>query len=118
MKMVADIGKTLKEIEKKYERSLPDFDVGDTVKMTIKVAEGDKVRLHPFQGAVIRKTRRGLKGSFTIRKISFGEGVERTFPIHSPLIQSLKIVNKGKVRRSKLYYLRGRSGKRTRIKKA
>ncbi|HBO97907.1 MAG TPA: 50S ribosomal protein L19 [Candidatus Omnitrophica bacterium] len=96
---------------------LPDFKVGDTVKMKIKVREADKVRLHPFEGTVISKTGRGLKSTFTVRKVTFGEGVERVFPIHSPVIDSLQVVNKGVAERSKLYYLRGRTGKAARVKK-
>ncbi|MDP8266087.1 MAG: 50S ribosomal protein L19 [Candidatus Aceula meridiana] len=115
--MVANIGETLKNIENKHKKELPEFKVGDTVKMMVKVTEGDKARLHPFEGAVIRKTGRGLRGTFTLRKISFGEGVERTFPLHSPVIESLKIISKGIVSRSKLYYLRGRVGKAARVRK-
>jgi len=114
-----NMSEQIKSIEAKYLREdLPDFKVGDTIKMMVKVAEADKVRLHPFEGAVIRKSGRGLKGTFTVRKISFGEGVERSFPLHSPAIDSLKVVSRGVVRRSKLYYLRDRVGKKTRIKKA
>jgi len=104
-------------IDEKYIRTdLPDFNVGDTVKMMIKVIEADKIRLHPFEGTVIRKRGRGLKGTFTVRKISFGEGVERIFPIHSPTIDSLKVINRGSVKRAKLYYLREKIGKKSRIK--
>ena len=104
-------------VEKSYLRTdLPHFDVGDTIKMKIKVAEADKIRLHPFEGTVIRKSGTGLRAMFTVRKISFGEGVERTFPLHSPVIDSLTVVSKGSVRRAKLYYLRERVGKSTRVK--
>jgi len=110
--------KIIGEIDTKSLRTqLPDFKVGDTVKMKIKVREADKVRLHPFEGTVISKTGRGLKGTFTVRKVTFGEGVERVFPIHSPVIDSLQVVNKGVAERSKLYYLRGRTGKAARVKK-
>ena len=102
---------------KSLRKSLPDFHVGDTVKMKIKVQEADKVRLHPFEGTIIRMSGRGVSASFTVRKVSFGEGVERVFPLHSPVIDDLKIVSKGIVNRSKLYYLRGRTGKATRVKK-
>lgn len=116
--MVMNIAETIKNIEQKYVRKdLPEFKVGDTIKMRIKVQEADKVRLHPFEGTVIRKTRRGLKGTFTVRKISFGEGVERIFPLSSPVIESLKVVSKGKVNRAKLYYLRDDSSKKHRVKK-
>lgn len=115
--MVASIQDKIRLIEDKVVRKdLPDFKVGDTVKMKIKVQEADKVRLHPFEGTVIRKTGKGIRGSFTVRKISFGEGVERVFPTHSPVIESLEIVSKGVVKRARLYYLRGRVGKKTRVK--
>lgn len=111
-------GEVLNKInERQLRKDAPAFNVGDTVKMMIRVQEGDKSRLHPFEGTVIRKTRRGANGSFTVRKISFGEGVERIFPLHTPVIESLKVVSKGKVQRSRLYYLRGRSGKAARVKK-
>lgn len=104
-------------IEKSFLRTdLPAFHVGDTIKMKVKVAEADKIRLHPFEGIVIKKTGIGVKSMFTVRKISFGEGVERTFPLHSPVIESLTVVSKGSVHHAKLYYLRGRVGKATRVK--
>ena len=116
--MAINIGETIKKLDVKYLRSdLPDFEVGDTVKMKVKVEEAEKVRFHPFEGTVIRKTGRGLAATFTVRKISFGEGVERTFPLHSPAIDSMQIVSKGVVRRAKLYYLRDRVGKKARVKK-
>ena len=96
---------------------MPDFNIGDTVSMTIKVTEGDKVRLHPFEGTVIRKSGRGISETFAVRKVSFGEGVERVFPLYSPAIDSLKVISKGIVKRSKLYYLRDRVGKSTSVKK-
>jgi len=116
--MVSD-GETIKNIEKKSLRSdLPELKVGDTIKMRVKVAEADKVRVHPFEGTVIKKTGgAGAKATFTVRKISFGEGVERTFPLHSPVLDSIQVVASGKVRRAKLYYLRERVGKKTRLKK-
>ena len=115
--MVSTVEK-MKIIEDKFKKKdLPDFQVGDTVKMKIKVAEADKVRLHPFEGTVISKTSRGTRSSFTVRKISFGEGVERIFPLYSPVIESLKVVSKGITKRSKLYYLRDRTGKGARLKK-
>lgn len=110
--------KTIQDIDDKSLRTqLPDFKVGDTVKMKIKVREADKIRLHPFEGTVISKTGRGLKSTFTVRKIAFGEGVERIFPIHSPVIDSFHVVSKGVTERSKLYYLRGRTGKAARVQK-
>lgn len=115
--MVSTVEK-MKIMEDKFKKKdLPEFHVGDTVKMKIKVAEADKVRLHPFEGTVISKTSRGLRSSFTVRKISFGEGVERIFPLYSPVIESLKVISKGIAKRSKLYYLRDRVGKSARLKK-
>ena len=114
--MVANIGATLSAINQKHMRKdLPSFNVGDTVKMKIKVQEADKVRLHPFEGTVIRKNGKGEKGSFTVRKVSFGEGVERIFPIHSPVIESIQIVSRSVVKRAKLYYLKRAVGKKTRL---
>lgn len=116
--MATNVGERLKQIEGKYlKKDMPEFDVGDTVKMKVKVQEADKVRLHPFEGTIIRKTGRGLKATFTVRKISFGVGVERIFPLHSPVIDSLTVISKGVTKRSKLYYLRDRLGKAARIKK-
>ena len=115
--MVSTMDK-IKTVEEKFiKKDLPDFSVGDTIKMKIKVTEADKVRLHPFEGTVIGKTHRGLRSTFTVRKVSFGEGVERIFPLYSPVIESLKVVSKGSVKRAKLYYLRERTGKSARIKK-
>lgn len=109
----------MKMIENQYLRKdFPEFNVGDVVKMKLKVKEADKIRLHPFEGTVIRVTRGGLNGSFTVRKVSFGEGVEKVFPMHSPVIESIQIVSKGKTNRAKLYYLRGRVGKATKVEKA
>lgn len=116
--MARNIGETIKKIDAKHLRSnLPDFEVGDTVKLKVKVEEAEKVRFHLFEGTVIRKTGRGLAATFTVRKISYGEGVERTFPLHSPAIDSLTVVSKGIVRRAKLYYLRDRIGKKARVKR-
>lgn len=99
-------------------KDLPKFDVGDTVKMKIKVKEADKVRIHPFEGTVIKKTGAGLGEAFTVRKISFGEGVERTFPINSPVIDKIEVISKGLIKRAKLYYLRDRLGKKSRVQVA
>ena len=116
--MVMSRGDILKKIDQRQLKSdVPNFQVGDTIKMKIKVQEADKVRVHPFEGTVIRKTGRGLKASFTVRKISFGEGVERIFPVNSPVIDSLHVVSKGVVARAKLYYLRDRVGKGARVKR-
>ena len=116
--MATNAGERIKQVDNKYLRKdIPEFHVGDTVKMKVKVQEADKVRLHPFEGTIIRKTGRGTKGTFTVRKISFGEGVERVFPLHSPVIESLKVTSKGVIKRSKLYYLRDRVGKGARVKR-
>ncbi len=114
--MVTSAEGRMKLISDKYLRQVPEFSIGDTVSMMIKAAEGDKVRLHPFEGLVIAKNGRGIHASFTVRKISFGEGVERVFPVHSPVIESIKVVSRGVVTHSKLYYLRNKSGKESRIK--
>ncbi len=115
---IVNAGEKIKFIEKQYLRTdLPEIRVGDLLKMRIRVKEADKVRVHPFEGTVIRKTGGKRKGTFTVRKISFGEGVERTFPLHAPVIDSIKVVSGGQVRRAKLYYLRERVGKRARVKK-
>jgi len=111
-------GEKIKLLEKQLLRSdLPEINVGDSVRMRIKVAEADKVRVHPFEGTIIRKTKGGHKATFTVRKISFGEGVEKTFPLHSPLIDSIQVISRGHVKRAKLYYLRDRVGKKTRVKR-
>ncbi|OGX39434.1 MAG: 50S ribosomal protein L19 [Omnitrophica WOR_2 bacterium RIFCSPHIGHO2_02_FULL_50_17] len=116
--MSTNLDNSIKRVEERFQRKdLPDFEVGDMIKMRIKVREADKIRVHPFEGTVIRKTGKGLKETFTVRKVSFGEGVERVFPLHSPVIDSLQVISKGMVCRAKLYYLRERVGKETRIKK-
>lgn len=98
------------------EKQLPDFRAGDLVKVQIKVKEGDRERLQAFEGDVIAIRRRGLNSAFTVRKISHGEGVERVFQTHSPLLHSVEIVRRGHVSRAKLYYLRDLAGKKARIK--
>jgi large subunit ribosomal protein L19 len=97
------------------KRAVPEFGPGDTVKVMVKVIEGSNVRNQAYEGVVIARSGAGLNESFTVRKISYGEGVERVFPLHSPMIDSIKLVRRGKVRRAKLYYLRGRRGKSARI---
>ena len=105
------------QLEKEQIRTdIPDFRPGDTVRVEVKVVEGDKTRLQAFEGNVISKRNRGLNSSFTVRKISSGEGVERVFQTHSPIIASVKVTRRGDVRRAKLYYLRDRSGKAARIR--
>ena len=104
-------------IEKPFLRSdIPDFRPGDTVKVHVRVVEGNRERVQVFQGVVIRRQNGGLRETFTVRKISFGVGVERTFPVHSPSIAKLELVSRGAVRRAKLYYLRELRGKKARIK--
>ena len=104
-------------VEQSYLRSdIPEFRPGDTVKVHVRVVEGSRERVQVFQGVVIRRQNGGLRETFTVRKISFGVGVERTFPVHSPSIAKLEVVSRGKVRRAKLYYLRELRGKKARIK--
>lgn len=98
------------------DKAVPEFGPGDTVVVRVKVKEGNNERLQDFEGVVIAKRNRGLNSSFTVRKISHGEGVERVFPIHSPNVQEVKVKRRGAVRRAKLYYLRERRGKAARIK--
>ncbi|HPL63339.1 MAG TPA: 50S ribosomal protein L19 [Syntrophales bacterium] len=106
-------------IEREQMRGdLPAFKSGDTVKVYVKIVEGQKERIQVFEGAVIRKTRGNSRAMFTVRKISYGVGVERTFPLHSPVIDRIEVVSRGRVRRSRLYYLRGRKGKEAKIKDA
>lgn len=95
---------------------LPEFNVGDTVKISYKVVEGARERVQPFQGIVIRRHGAGARETFTVRKVSFAVGVERTFPVHSPKITAIEVITRGKVRRSKLYYLRDKVGKAARVK--
>ena len=97
------------------ERSIPNFSAGDTIKVDVKIVEGDKERIQAFEGLCIARSGGGLNESFTVRKISYGEGVERIFPIFSPKIAGITVLKKGKVRRAKLYYLRDRRGKSARI---
>ena len=97
------------------KRTLPDFSPGDTVKVNVRVVEGTRTRVQAYEGVCIARSGAGLHENFTVRKISFGEGVERVFPLYSPNIDSIEVVRKGAVRRAKLYYLRGRRGKSARI---
>ena len=104
-------------IESEQRRDdLPDFGPGDTLKVHYKIVEGNRERVQMFQGVVIRRKGEGVKETFTIRKISFGVGVEKIIPTHSPKITKIEVISKGKVRRAKLYYLRSRTGKKARIK--
>ena len=97
------------------ERQIPDFSAGDTLKVNVKVVEGTRERIQAFEGVCIARKNAGVRSSFTVRKISYGEGVERLFPLYSPRISGIEVVRRGKVRRAKLYYLRERQGKSARI---
>ena len=97
------------------QRATPEFGPGDTLKINVKVVEGSRERVQAFEGVCIGRSNRGINSSFTVRKISYGEGVERIFPLYSPKIQAIEVVRRGDVRRAKLYYLRGRTGKAARI---
>ena len=109
----------IEEIEKEQAEALgkdrPEFGPGDTVKVNVKVVEGTRERIQAFEGVCIARKNAGLNSSFTVRKLSYGEGVERVFPLHSPNVDSIEVVRRGDVRRAKLYYLRGRTGKSARI---
>jgi large subunit ribosomal protein L19 len=96
-------------------RPVPEFEPGDTVRVSVKVIEGERERIQAFEGVCIARKNAGVNSNFTLRKISYGEGVERIFPLHSPRITAIEVVRRGVVRRAKLYYLRGRAGKRARI---
>ena len=112
-----DLIKTIEQEEiKRLAKTIPDFEPGDTVLVNVNVVEGERKRVQAFEGMVIAKRNRGLNSSFIVRKISSGEGVERTFQTYSPLIASIEVKRKGDVRRAKLYYLRERSGKSARIR--
>ncbi len=99
----------------KAAKAIPDFRPGDTLKVGVKVVEGERTRVQNFEGVCIARSNKGMGSNFTVRKMSFGEGVERVFPLYSPNIDSVTVVRKGAVRRAKLYYLRGRTGKSARI---
>ncbi|TNE62388.1 MAG: 50S ribosomal protein L19 [Alphaproteobacteria bacterium] len=96
-------------------KTIPDFGAGDTVRVDVKVREGDRERVQAFEGVCIARSNKGVNSNFTVRKISYGEGVERVFPLYSPSVEAITLVRRGKVRRAKLYYLRGRTGKAARI---
>jgi large subunit ribosomal protein L19 len=112
---------TIQELEKEQVaklsagKTIPEFAPGDTLIVNVKVVEGERSRVQAYEGVCIGRAGQGLNENFTVRKISYGEGVERVFPLHSPMIDSIKVVRRGKVRRAKLYYLRGRRGKSARI---
>jgi large subunit ribosomal protein L19 len=97
------------------DKNIPEFRPGDTLRVGVKVIEGERTRVQNFEGVCIARSNKGVGSSFTVRKISFGEGVERVFPLYSPAVESIEVVRRGAVRRAKLYYLRGRTGKSARI---
>jgi len=108
--------KRIRDIEKAMmKEKVADFHIGDTVRVHVKIIEGDKTRIQDFQGTVIARKGSGARETFTVRKISFGEGVERIFPIHSPVVHGIEVMRSGKVRRAKLYYLRDRTGKQGKL---
>ncbi|WP_198374949.1 50S ribosomal protein L19 [Neoroseomonas rubea] len=96
-------------------RAVPDFAPGDTVRVMVKVVEGERTRTQAYEGVVIARSNKGVNSNFTVRKLSYGEGVERVFPLYSPNVADIQVIRRGKVRRAKLYYLRGRTGKSARI---
>lgn len=102
--------------QEQLRKDIPDFKPGDTVKVNVKVVEGNRERIQAFEGTVIRRKGAGLKEMFTVRKTAFNIGIERTFPLHSPRLESIQVLRRGRVRRAKLYYLRERKGKSARIK--
>jgi large subunit ribosomal protein L19 len=112
-----DLDKLLAEVERPALRQdLPEFRPGDTVRVHVKVREGDKERLQVFEGIVLRRREGGLRSTFTVRKVTYGVGVERTFPLHSPMLDKIEVIRQGHVRRAKLYYLRELKGKAARIR--
>ena len=114
MNILDIIGQTQMDAVTK-QRAIPEFGPGDTLKINVKVVEGSRERVQAFEGVCIGRSNRGINSSFTVRKISYGEGVERIFPLYSPKIQAIEVIRRGDVRRAKLYYLRGRTGKAARI---
>ncbi|MFQ5736997.1 MAG: 50S ribosomal protein L19 [Thermodesulfobacteriota bacterium] len=107
----------IQKIEKGFVRSdIPEFGSGDTLQVKVRIKEGEKERLQPFEGVVIKRRGSGIRATFTMRKVSYGVGVERIFPVNSPMLESVKVLTRGKVRRAKLYYLRELKGKAARIK--
>ncbi len=107
----------IREIEKEsMKKELPEFNVGDTVKVDVRIKEGNKERIQVFEGTVLKRQHGGIRETFTVRRVSHGTGVERTFPINSPLVEKVTVVRRGKVRRAKLFYLRDRVGKAAKVK--
>jgi large subunit ribosomal protein L19 len=115
---MSDVNKTVAAIEKKHLRKHPhpDFRVGDTIKVHVLIREGEKEREQAFEGVVIKKTDGGVRAAFTVRKVSYGVGVERVFPLHTPRISKIEVMARGRVRRARLFYLRDLAGKAARIK--
>jgi large subunit ribosomal protein L19 len=106
----------IKVTEEGFKKDIPSFRIGDTVRVSMRVKEGDKERFQPFEGVVIAQRGSGTRETFTVRKISYGIGVEKIFPLHSPLIDKIEVLKEGTVRRAKLYYLRGKKGKAAKVK--
>lgn len=106
----------IESVEEGFKKDITDFKIGDSVKVSVKVVEGDKERIQPFEGVVIARHGSGTRETLMVRKVSFGVGVERIFPIYSPSIDRIEVLKKGSVRRAKLYYLRGKKGKAAKIK--
>jgi len=115
MNVIEQIEKAEQERLLSGEKNIPDFSAGDTLVVQVRITEGTRTRLQAFEGVCIARSGAGIKESFTVRKISYGEGVERVFPLYSPLVESIEVKRRGKVRRAKLYYLRDRRGKSARI---
>jgi large subunit ribosomal protein L19 len=115
---MSDVVPILEALEKRQQRKtkIPDFKVGDTVKVSVLIKEGEKERAQAFEGVVIKKTGSGTRASFTVRKVSYGVGVERVFPLHTPRIEKIEVIARGRVRRARLFYLRDLAGKAARIK--
>ncbi len=114
---MAGLDELMNVVKEKYiKKNIPEFRVGDTVRVNVKIKEGDKERIQAFEGVVIRKRGSGTDATFTVRKVSYGVGIERTFPLYSPVIESIEVLKRGIVRRARLYYLRERRGKAARIK--
>lgn len=103
-------------VEEGFKKNIAHFDIGDTVRVSVKVVEGDKERIQPFEGVVIARRGGGTRETFMVRKVSFGIGVERIFPLHAPVVDKIKVLKRGRVRRAKLYYLRGKKGKAAKVK--
>ena len=116
---MSDVRPAVWSIEKtQLRQDLPEFRVGDTVRVNVKIVEGDKERVQAFEGVVIRVHRGGSRASFTVRKVSYGVGVERIFPLHSPRMESIELLTRGRVRKARLYYLRERMGRAARVEEA